>query len=410
MELSKVDSNLLQLSDILPLIHHYQPTTTSSATTNTQQQLRILNLHSNHIKSIDAKVTKFLPHLTILDLSSNDIERIDGLELLQSLKSLNLSNNKIRQITGLSALTKLQRLYLSYNLIEKLAGLVHLHGNHHKLELIDLRGNEIKDIKEIYYLVGLTKLKHLILNDEIKDISKEIDTSITRINPICKDPTYRAQIWSICPQISSLDCTDAGGRKIKLDDAAFQFSELTSDLSNFLSESFTVSSQIPHPSLQPNQPNFDNSIYQTYTPQQTQNQYLQSDRLTRIEEEIKSLAVTLSTQRHQQNPSTQAMQNATSTSNEKDSAIIVGPNESIQLNMLQEQMRQLLQMQSEIMKLRKQNGETEKVFGKGVKNDEEIESDETNEVKTMSNTSIDGERRSCRSSRKKAESANQAFR
>ena len=61
--------------------------------------------------------------LKVLNLSSNRIEHIHGIELMKSLEQINLSNNKIREITCLDTLTSLEKLNLFNNEIESLEGL-----------------------------------------------------------------------------------------------------------------------------------------------------------------------------------------------------------------------------------------------------------------------------------------------
>ena len=57
-----------------------------------------------------------------LNLSGNQLERIEGLNGLESLKRLVLANNKIRQIQGLDQLEALEKLELQVSASPILAG------------------------------------------------------------------------------------------------------------------------------------------------------------------------------------------------------------------------------------------------------------------------------------------------
>nr|MDO8119527.1 leucine-rich repeat domain-containing protein [Candidatus Sigynarchaeota archaeon] len=85
----------------------------------------MLNLNSNEIQ----KITKLdrLINLERLLLSSNKITRIEGLHQLQNLKELDLSENSITRIEGLGQLKNIEHLVLWPNnipraIIEQLGG------------------------------------------------------------------------------------------------------------------------------------------------------------------------------------------------------------------------------------------------------------------------------------------------
>ena len=79
----------------------------------------------------------------VLDLSNNNIKKLDGIENFINLKILKLNNNRISQIEGLENLKKLQSLSLRNNLISEIQGFDELTN----LEYFDLSGN--KKINEI---------------------------------------------------------------------------------------------------------------------------------------------------------------------------------------------------------------------------------------------------------------------
>jgi len=98
-------------------------------------------------------------HLKNLSLSFNNITKISGLNNLP-LKQVDLSNNDLRKIENLEQLKYLQYINLSCNKIRSLNGLQ----DHHLLEEINLDSNEILDISEMRYLRNLNLLRILNFN------------------------------------------------------------------------------------------------------------------------------------------------------------------------------------------------------------------------------------------------------
>uniref|UniRef100_UPI003D6AB773 leucine-rich repeat domain-containing protein n=1 Tax=Lewinella sp. TaxID=2004506 RepID=UPI003D6AB773 len=107
-----------------------------------------------------------------LDLSSNQIREIVGLEHLVALEHLDLSRNQIREIVGLDQLVALEHLDLSSNQISEISGLDSLKG----LKILKL-GSELwssqkNQIIEIVGLDQLVALEHLDLSEnQISEIS-----------------------------------------------------------------------------------------------------------------------------------------------------------------------------------------------------------------------------------------------
>jgi leucine-rich repeat/coiled-coil domain-containing protein 1 len=66
------------------------------------RDLRELNLSSNHISQIDGLQT--LTALTGLNLASNRLTRVDNLHHLISLQNLNLAYNALAHLSGISGL------------------------------------------------------------------------------------------------------------------------------------------------------------------------------------------------------------------------------------------------------------------------------------------------------------------
>ena len=95
----------------------------------------------------------------VLDLSNKkirNIEEIEGLKDLLTLRELNLSNNQITEIKGLEDLKILRILNLSNNQINEINGLENLKN----LEYLNLKNNQITEIK------GLENIKVNGYNDD----------------------------------------------------------------------------------------------------------------------------------------------------------------------------------------------------------------------------------------------------
>jgi internalin A len=86
-----------------------------------------------------------------LDLSNNQITKIEGLDKLVNISKLSINRNKITKIEGLDKLVNIKHLYLSDNKITKIEGLDKL------VNIISL----YLDSNDIYEIEGLIKPLHL---------------------------------------------------------------------------------------------------------------------------------------------------------------------------------------------------------------------------------------------------------
>jgi hypothetical protein len=139
---SQIDYGIKSLKELVPLFKH-------EASQRGEGCIYELLLHSNDISQLDTSVLNMTANLRILDLSSNLISSMSPISCLKNLIFLNLSNNKITKIQGLWPLNSLLTLNLSFNYIQDLDGLVELHGNHHSLNSLDIKGNHIHDIDQL---------------------------------------------------------------------------------------------------------------------------------------------------------------------------------------------------------------------------------------------------------------------
>lgn len=165
-----------------------------------------LILHDVGLKGIGKQDLNGFKNLVHLNLSGNNIVRIEGLNHLGStLQSLDLSCNRISKIPTqcFKDLVHLKKLYLAFNNISSLESLAQMHGSSYELQLLDLRNNEIKDIKNIQFLKGLVNLKILLFQNADK----------TAQNPICntfhkekmQQKNWRAYIKHQLPLLEQLD-------------------------------------------------------------------------------------------------------------------------------------------------------------------------------------------------------------
>lgn len=194
---SQIDYGIKSLKELVPLFKH-------EASQRGQGWIYELLLHSNQISTLDASIfEQHVSNLCILDLSSNFISSMNEISCLKNLKILNLSNNKISKIQGLWPLNHLLCLNLSFNYLEDLEGLVELHGNHHSLNSLDIKGNYIKDLEQLQYLVGCTHLRELIFSS---------DMTMPCHNKFMQDKKYsRLKVFNLVPQLMGIDGLDRLG-------------------------------------------------------------------------------------------------------------------------------------------------------------------------------------------------------
>ncbi|KAL9644472.1 hypothetical protein ABK040_016598 [Willaertia magna] len=178
------DCNIIHLSQVKEIL--FRKNKDQNQLQKLIQNIRSLNLHGNKIGQIDVSLSEFI-NVQDLNLSSNNIERIEGLNALTHLRTLNLATNKITKIEGLGDLKNLKKLILSYNKIQSLEGLKWLHGPSFNLQYLDLRGNYVENPNELTYLFGLNKLKELYFQNGKDD---------GFANPVCKHERYRSILLS----------------------------------------------------------------------------------------------------------------------------------------------------------------------------------------------------------------------
>lgn len=143
--------------------------------------LQQLDVSHNRISSIS-----HLPSSIVkLNLSHNDLPRLNGLCDLVHLKELNVSFNKLTNLTGLHSRIPLKVLSAEYNGIQHTLGIDEMTS----LEVLSLSHNQIKDADELHFLPSCPSLRELTLTE----------------NPVARHKAYRAVVRQLQPQVQLLD-------------------------------------------------------------------------------------------------------------------------------------------------------------------------------------------------------------
>jgi Leucine-rich repeat (LRR) protein len=112
------------------------------------EDIEDFELSSSNINDLDG--VQFCIHAKTIDLSNNQITDLSPLVGLSNLEELNISDNQVGDIDILSYLPNLKRVILSNNCFEDISPLFELD----KLEYVDLSGNRI-NIEQINELMKL---------------------------------------------------------------------------------------------------------------------------------------------------------------------------------------------------------------------------------------------------------------
>ncbi|KAJ8259877.1 hypothetical protein GJAV_G00174470 [Gymnothorax javanicus] len=152
--------------------------------------LTTLDMSHNRISCIDESV-KLIPKVEFLDLSNNELSRVENLQHLYNLIHLDLSYNKLTVLEGVhTKLGNIKTLNLAGNHLESLSGLNKLYS----LVNLDLSNNKLSQFEEIKHIGMLPCLEKLCLSK----------------NPLSIIPDYRtkvlAQFWDRASEVC-LDCT-----------------------------------------------------------------------------------------------------------------------------------------------------------------------------------------------------------
>jgi len=142
-------------------------------------KLEELRLDNNKIKKIEN--IGHLVHLKWLDLSFNAIEKIEGLTELRKLQDLSLYSNQIKKVEGLDNCLELNVLSLGNNLIETYDKMLEYLEKFRKLEVFNVAGNPFTkkeqeyDLHIIFRLKNLKYLDYSFIDDAMKNKLEEKD-------------------------------------------------------------------------------------------------------------------------------------------------------------------------------------------------------------------------------------------
>ena len=117
----------------------------------------------------------YLEDIEEFELSSSDINDLDGVQFCINAKTIDVSDNRISDLTPLCGLTNLEELNLSDNQIGYLDGI----GNLVNLKSILLSGNFIEDISPLF---ELNRLKYADLRENKVDMKQIKDLIESGVN------------------------------------------------------------------------------------------------------------------------------------------------------------------------------------------------------------------------------------
>ena len=144
--------------------------------------LKFLNKAQINYDDLECKILKYNDRLigllmnNKLNLSNKmieDIQKIQGLnDFAESIEELDLSNNQIVKIQGLESLKNLKKLNLKNNYLKEIEGIENLK----KLETLDLSGNmeihEIPEFLENMDTIKMLKLTHCRISEFSSSVSR----------------------------------------------------------------------------------------------------------------------------------------------------------------------------------------------------------------------------------------------
>ena len=168
--------------------------------------LTLLELGSNRIRKMQH--FEALANLQELWLGRNKIGTIECLSNLKMLRRLSIQNNRLRVIEGLDSCVNLEELYLSFNGITRINGLSKLT----KLKILDFGNNQIEKIEG---LETQEMLEDLWLNDNqvgtlggLESVRGTLKCIYLENNPVEKSQDFKTEIMQMLPHLEQLDATE----------------------------------------------------------------------------------------------------------------------------------------------------------------------------------------------------------
>ena len=143
--------------------------------------------------------------LVELNLSSNRIERLEGLPVLPALRTLDVTNNRLTSLAGLDeGAPGLVRLVAAHNRVTSIHALVipRADGEPWALAHLDLRNNNIRTFADVAAgLAAVVSLRALRLASSGGERAG---------NPVCAMPSYRHAMAALAPWVEELDDAPLG--------------------------------------------------------------------------------------------------------------------------------------------------------------------------------------------------------
>ncbi|KAI3384771.1 hypothetical protein SNEBB_007008 [Seison nebaliae] len=165
---------------------------------NIDENVTTLNLHSNFIERIEG--LENCDDLERLNLSSNCIRKMENVDQLRNLIELNLSGNFLKNVNGIKSLKRLKMVNLSHNMIDNLTGFSDYDGR--QLETILLHNNRIRQMIDlIKNLKEIKSLRHLSVSE----------------NPLClNDLSYRSTLFRVMSFLLTIDEYDKYNKNVSI--------------------------------------------------------------------------------------------------------------------------------------------------------------------------------------------------
>eukprot|EP00879_Flechtneria_rotunda_P006795 GHRR01007139.1.p1 GENE.GHRR01007139.1~~GHRR01007139.1.p1 ORF type:complete len:329 (+),score=64.68 GHRR01007139.1:206-1192(+) len=231
-------SQLTRLELSYNQIRSLAPLTSLSADHATIPPLAELYCAANKVAAIGG-ISGF-SGLTLLELGSNRIRTMEGLESQAQLVELWLGRNRISSIVNLGHMTTLRRLSLQSNRLEHMSGLslctslVELYLSHNGIWSLDSEMTQLKALRvldvsnnrisKIENLQGLTQLEDLWLNDNripsldgleeaLQDQRESLTTIYLENNPAAAAFDYKKQLLKLLPNLEQLDTDVLPGKE-----------------------------------------------------------------------------------------------------------------------------------------------------------------------------------------------------
>ena len=169
--------------------------------------LEALYLGGNGIVNISTLGLAGLENLRVLHLHGNDIQRVEGLHGLPSLRELSLSKNRIKFVDpgAFSDLGTLRSLNLEENYLKQLSNF----GGLTSLQRFQAGFNRISDLSDLEHLTALRSLSDLSLNN----------------NPLARKQSYRQMAIQRCVYLKALDGKPVTAEERRYADMALDQSE-----------------------------------------------------------------------------------------------------------------------------------------------------------------------------------------